>query len=380
MPEQNSTLTTEYEVKEMKQMDTESRRKGIESEPHFVLQWHITARCAQSCMHCYLYDDPTYEQELKNELSYENCLTIIDDFKKTFDIWGMPTRINFTGGDPLLREDVFDIIRYACEKGIVVGILGNPNHLDYTIAKKLKNLGVFRYQISIDGLAETHDRLRGKKGLFEDVLRAIHILEEVGIPSVTMFTLNKVNANELVEVIRLMAEEGVSIFDFARIVPIGAGEQLKGQMITPTEYRRLLLEVLEEYKRLQESDCQTYFGRKDHLWKLLYQELGLLKPLPKDKRTIYSGCGIGYSIITILADGTVYPCRRLPVEIGKVPRQSIREIFINSPELNKMRHTENMQKCKKCELVQFCRGCPAVSYAVYKDYMAPDPQCWKEVK
>jgi MoaA/NifB/PqqE/SkfB family radical SAM enzyme len=92
--------------------------------PHFTLQWHLTARCDQNCMHCYLYDEPTYEQELKNELKFRDCIKIIDDFKETFDNWGMPTRINFTGGDPLLREDIFDIIDYTRKKGIVVWYIG----------------------------------------------------------------------------------------------------------------------------------------------------------------------------------------------------------------------------------------------------------------
>jgi radical SAM/SPASM domain protein of ACGX system len=329
-------------------------------------------------MHCYLYDSPTYERELKNELSYKDCCKVVDDFSDTFKNWGMPTWISFTGGDPLLRKDIFDLITYVREKGIGVGILGNPNHLDYETAKRLKDLGISRYQVSIDGLERTHDKLRDRKGLFKDTIRAIHVLEDVGIPSVVMFTLSRENVDELIGVIRTVAKEGASIFDFARIVPIGAGEQLKGRMLTPHEYRKLLLKVLEEYKYLQENGCRTYFGRKDHLWRLLYQELGLLKPLPKDRETIYSGCGIGSSILTILADGTVYACRRLPVEIGRVPQQSIKEIFINSPEHNKMRQVENMQKCSKCELMQFCRGCMAVAYGAYGDYMAPDPQCWKE--
>lgn len=347
--------------------------------PHFTLQWHVTAKCEQDCMHCYLYENPTYERELKNELSFEESCKIIDDFSNTFDNWGMPTWISFTGGDPLTRKDIFDLISYARERGIGIGILGNPNHLDYSTAMKLKEEGVTRYQVSIDGLEETHDRLRGRKGLFKDTIRAIHVLEEAGIPSVVMSTVSKENADELIEVIRTVAKEGVSIFDFARVVPIGAGEQLRGQMLSPQEYKNLLLKILEEYKLLQETGCQTHFGRKDHLWTLLYQELGLLKPMPKDKETIYGGCGIGSGILTLLADGTVYACRRLPVEIGKVPEQSIKDIFINSPEHNKMRQIEKMHKCSKCELMQFCRGCPAVAYATYNDYMAPDPQCWKEV-
>ncbi|MHA1228574.1 MAG: radical SAM protein [Candidatus Hodarchaeales archaeon] len=360
-------------------MKTTNKKNAILSRNihHFILQWHITAKCDQKCMHCYLRDSPTYQEELKNELAFEDCIKIIDDFTVTFRRWGMPIRINFTGGDPLLRKDIFDIMRYAQKKGIAIGILGNPNHLDYRTARRLKNLGVFRYQISIDGLHETHDNLRGKKGLFDKSIETIHILEDVGIPSVVMFTLSRVNANELIKVIRIVAEEGASIFDFARLVPTGAGGQLRNQILEAKEYRRLLLEVLEEYKRLKDLGYRTHFGRKDHLWKLLYKELGLLKPLPKDKETVYGGCGIGNSVLSVLADGTVYPCRRLPIKIGKLPNESIRKIFINSPELNKMRDIGSMRKCKDCDLVQFCRGCPAVSYSVYGDHNAPDPQCWK---
>ncbi|CAD6492420.1 MAG: Coenzyme PQQ synthesis protein E [Candidatus Argoarchaeum ethanivorans] len=347
---------------------------------YFTLQWHLTAKCDQHCKHCYMYDSPTYEQEVRNELKYETCLNIIDDFSNAIDHWGISGRINFTGGDPLLKERVFDIIEYARRKSIAVGILGNPNHLDYKTAKKLKDLGVIRYQISIDGMEETHDSLRRKKGAFEDAIRAINVLNDVGIPSVVMFTLSKINANELIDVIRLVAKEGVSIFDFARMVPIGSSMKLKEQMLSPQEYRALLLRVLEEYKRLQENGTKTHYGRKENLWTLLYHELGLIKPLPKDKETIYPGCAIGCSILTILADGTVLACRRLPLAIGNVPNQSIREIFIHSKEHNRMRQVEGMKKCGRCELLQFCRGCPAVAYGVHGDYMAEDPQCWKGVQ
>lgn len=348
--------------------------------PHFTLQWHLTAECDQHCRHCYMRDSDTYESELNNPLGFKGCKKIIDNFSQTLDRWGIPGRINFTGGDPLLRQDFFDILKYARNKGLVVGILGNPNHLDYDSAKKLKDLGLYRYQVSIDGLEKTHDKFRGRKGIFKNTIRAIHVLEEVGVPSVVMFTLSKQNANELIEVINIVAKEGASFFDFARLVPIGSAKKLKEQMVIPQEYRELLLRVLEEYKKLQENGCRTHFGRKENLWTLLYQELGLLKPLPKDKETIYSGCSIGCSILTILADGTVLACRRLPVKIGKVPKQSIREIFINSKVINHMRNIDAMRKCGKCELRQFCRGCPAVSYGVRGDYMAPDPQCWKEVR
>jgi radical SAM/SPASM domain protein of ACGX system len=345
----------------------------------FVLQWHLTAICDQSCVHCYVNNSATYEREIKKELSHTKCLRIIDDFSETFNEWGMPSKINFTGGDPLLRDDIFELIAYARNKGLSVGILGNPNHLNNNIALELKNLAVDQYQVSLDGLEETHDRLRGRRGLFNETLKAINILNKVGLPAVVMFTLSKENVNELIEVIKLVVKEGASVFDFARAVPIGSGEQLIHQLLSAQEYRDILLEVLDTYRALFNSGCSTYFGRKDHLWTLLYQELGLTKPLPKDKVTIFGGCGVGSSILTILSDGTVQSCRRLPVSIGKVPEQKIKDIFLDSDEQNKMRQVNQFQKCGKCELIQFCRGCPAVAYAVHGSYFAPDPQCWKEI-
>ena len=345
----------------------------------FILQWHLTAKCKYNCQHCYMHNSPDYASELDNELDLDTCLKIIDDFNETLNHWEIPGRINFTGGDPLLKKEIFELIKYASEKEISIGILGNPDEINFLNAKKLKDLGVSSYQLSIDGMEETHDRLRGKKGAFKEVIRAIHSLENAGTPSVIMFTLSKSNAYELIDVIKLAAREGVSEFDFARLVPVGRAENSAEEMLKPYEYRALLLQVLECYKELQEKGCEIKFGRKDNLWRLLYQELGLLKPLPNDRVTIFSGCGIGINILAISADGTVYPCRRLPIGIGKVPQKSIRDIFIKSEVLNKMRDTCSLKKCNKCDLRQFCRGCPAVAYGYNRDYMAEDPQCWKKV-
>lgn len=350
-------------------------------KPQFILQWHLTAKCEQKCAHCYMRDERSYKDEIEKELSYKDCLKVLDDYLEMAEKLGAATSINFTGGDPLLKPEIFDLIRESTKRGVSVGILGNPNLLTPRIAKRLKNCGLVKYQLSLDGLEKTHDRLRGRKGLFKDTLRAIDVLQREDIRTLVMFTLSKENSGDLIKVIRLVAKLGVSLFDFARLVPIGSGAALKDQMIKPYEYREFLLHVLEEYKRLAEDGYQTYFGRKDHLWNLLYKELGLFeRPLSEDKDLIYGGCAIGNNLLSVLADGTIYACRRLPIKVGKVPEQSIRDIFFNSPELNKMRKIEKMEKCGQCELLRFCRGCPAVSFGVNGSYFAPDPQCWKKVK
>lgn len=348
--------------------------------PQFLtLQWHLTAKCGYRCQHCYVNDPSTYKEELENEMDLDGCFRVVDEFDDTVNDWGVPGRINFTGGDPLLKEGVFDLIERSKSRGITVGILGNPDTLTPETARKLKDLGLYRYQVSIDGMEETHDTLRGKKGAFKEAIDAIHLLNEVGISSVVMFTLSRANAHELLDVIRLADRESVSIFDFARLVPVGRGVHMKDEMLDPLEYHELLLRVLEEYKRLKDSGTRTRYGRKENLWSLLYDELGLGRVSSSDNETIFSGCAMGCSIVTLLADGTVLACRRLPVPIGKVPDQTIREIFISSPEHNRIRRVEDMKKCGRCDLLQYCRGCPAVAYGVHGDYLAEDPQCWKVV-
>jgi len=349
----------------------------ITENRYFTLQWHLTAKCPNSCAHCYLQDSDSYLSEIENELAKSDCLKVIDDFYQTTRAWKMPGRINFTGGDPLLKSEIFDLIKYSSNKGINVGMLGNPEYLDYETARKLKGSGLKRYQISIDGLEETHDKIRSR-GSFKRTVNSIGLLNRVGIKPIVMFTLSKSNVDEIIPVIKLVAENNVAIFDFARLVATGNGARLKEDMLQPKEYRDLLLKILVEYKRLKEIGCKTHFGRKENLWKLLYQELGLLPCVPKDETTIFDGCDVGISILTVLADGTVYSCRRLPIQIGKVPDESLRDIFISSSVQNEMREVKRMEKCSNCDLLQYCRGCPAVAYAVSGNFFAADPQCWKE--
>lgn len=344
----------------------------------FTLQWHITAKCQQACGHCYMLDSETYHSEIENELGYEECVGIIDDYLDSVGKWGIHLRINFTGGDPLLNPHLSDLIKYAAERGISVGVMGNPFLLNEETAPQLKEAGAESYQLSIDGLEETHDSLRSK-GSFQQTLRALQIVNKVGLRSVVMMTVSKRNAEEITDVIELMARQRVHVFDFARLVPIGTGKQMQDQMIPPDDYRRLLLRILKMYKNLFDIGCLTHFGRKDHLWKLLYKEIGLVEISSDDTGGIGGGCASGTRILTVLADGNVLSCRRLPVIIGKVPEQSLGDIFIKSPELIRMRQIHMMKKCGACDLLQHCRGCPAVAYGVYGDYFAPDPQCWKEV-
>lgn len=335
---------------------------------YFIVQWHLTHRCNLTCKHCYIENHTD-----KDVLVYSDVTRIINDIYSTVTTWGASLRINFTGGDPFLYKDFWKILEYTNHKNIRIGILGNPELLDHSTCNSLEKYGVKTYQLSIDGEKDFHDYLR-YKGSFQNTLKAIEILNQHKVNSVVMFSVCKQNKDQLLSVINLVAKNKVKRFDFARIVPVGNAVGLEPISITPTDYRLLLYQVNDLYQKLKNENCSTHFGRKENLWKLFFWEIGKLY---SPSTSIVSGCGIGYNSISILPDGTVYACRRLPLEIGKLNGTNFREIFLNSNKLNSYRDTEKIQECNTCPLLCYCRGCRAVAYGASGDYFSPDPQCWR---
>jgi radical SAM protein with 4Fe4S-binding SPASM domain len=348
---------------------------------HLNLQWHITAACDQRCRHCYMYDSPGYKSELASQLTFNECLAIINDYESTLARWHIRGEITLSGGDPLLHPRFFDLlaaITLADRDGrIDVDILGNPYHVDPKTAARMKEHGVAFYQLSLDGLRQTHDALR-RPGSFDETLRALRALAGAGIETGVMFTLGRHNAGELVEVMRLAGELGVGGFAFDQLVPAGKGIEMQAQMLTPPELRQSIDEAHHYItKSKQNGTCQTDYTIKPHLYTLYLAEEGLLEPPALDKKSNFGGCGIGRGGFALLADGTVYPCRRLGLELGHMPRQTFTEIFIESCVLNDLRRVDRFKICSGCELWQLCRGCPAQSYALSGDCFGKPAGCWK---
>jgi radical SAM protein with 4Fe4S-binding SPASM domain len=346
----------------------------------FNLQWAVTAKCDQKCKHCYMYDSPTYKSELENELNLSECKQVLDDFAYTVNKLNTTASLSFTGGDPLLREDFFDILSYAKSKGeYITAVMGNPFHLDKKTAKKLHESGVMYYQISLDGTKNTHDYFR-KSGSFDATLKGYEILNSSGITSLSMFTVSKINMHELIDCIRIASECNVGVFSFDRLVPVGCGQNLKEELIDPLEYKELLLQVRDEYKRLEKSGSKTKFCYKDSLWGLVLTEAEdneMLKLFPNNME-ISRGCCLGEAGLCTLADGNLMACRRLPVIVGKVPEQKFLEVFHNSSTLLDLKNMQNIEKCGDCTNFSNCKsGCRAVAFGHSNgNYLSPDPQCW----
>ena len=349
-----------------------------------ILQWHITEKCSRRCAHCYMYDEKTYNNaSLQNsDMDIHLCFKAISQFdqlcKKLSSLTGIKFKPKFiiSGGDPLLHLEIFKIINEAHKYSDQIEILGNADHLDHETALKLSNHGVKKYQISLDGREEAHNKIRGR-GSFQTSVNGLKILTKAGIKTAVMFSLFKDNMNELAPLIKEIANETDS-FSFSRVSSFGNAREIIS-VIKPLEYRKLLAQIYDLQKSLQKENCRASFPLKDHLWKLFLHETGEYNIYPHYKigKTV-DGCHMAQSFMVLLSDGTAMACRRFYSPIGKFPEQTIPDLFLHSKEIKKYRIVKKLQKCSGCKLLFYCRGCPAVSYGYHNDWQKADPQCWKE--
>lgn len=342
-------------------------------KPVFSIQWHLTAICDQRCKHCYLFNSPEAEKEISGEkhIDFKKIKAIADDLNESCKKLGAKPRVSLTGGDPILHPYFWRLLDYLKKSNIKAHIMGNPFHITNNVAKKLFNLGITKYQLSLDGMEKTHDIFR-KQGSFSATVNACDILKSNGIAVSIMSTVSKINAHEIPELIDFVVSLRVDGYSFARYCPTNNDTN---KMFNPEEYKVFLGNVWQAYSRHFES--KTKFILKDHLWTLFLVENGLFKPKPT-KGIVVDGCGLGVSHLSVLADGTVFACRRFNSPVGKVPDQSLYDIFINKT-MNEYRDLSRLVKCKNCELLYYCRGCMAVTYGSVGDWTQADPQCWKKI-
>lgn len=297
-----------------------------------------------------------------------NC----EDFCKQ---WGRTPYFYITGGDPILNPDFWNLLEYIHTKGYPMTIMGNPFHLTYDNCKRMKSLGVRKYQVSLDGMEKTHDWFR-KPGSFQATLRSLDKINASGMDSVIMTTVSKLNYKELPDIIDMAVKYKASIFAFSRYVPTSdekAEDQLK-----PEEYREVLQKADEKFKYYESQHVYTYFSRKDHLWTLLQYENGEFQiPVWAEKGMIYRGCNCGNGHLTILPTGELYACRRVgDAKVGNVFTDRIADVWTGKME--DYREYTYFKKCAHCELLAWCRGCPAVAKGTYGSFYDKDPQCWKK--
>lgn len=344
------------------------------SRPYFSFQWHLLDDCDQRCKHCYIFSEDNTKP--LDRMSFEGMLRTlanIDDFCETF---GRQPYLYITGGDPILHPDFWRLMDELKRRRTPFTIMGNPFHLTDEVCERLYESGCLRYQLSIDGNRETHDWFR-KPGSYDETLARIPMLKRHGIRAIVMTTVSKANAEQLPGIIDAVVEAGADVFAFSRYVPT-SGEKVAAEL-EPLEYRAVLDAAERKFRAYEEAGCETYFNRKDHLFRLYEWEEGLWSvPEGAEEGMIYEGCNCGNGHLTILPTGEVYACRRVEgSKVGNVFEDRLADLWLGAME--DYRQFDGFSKCSRCELLAWCRGCPAVARGTSGSFYSDDPQCWHEV-
>ncbi|MCR5140510.1 MAG: radical SAM/SPASM domain protein, ACGX system [Bacteroidaceae bacterium] len=340
---------------------------------YFAFQWHITDECDQRCKHCYIFAEG-HPQLV--EMPWERLVAVLANVERMADKMGCQPYLYITGGDPILHSRFWDFLELVNSRNIAFTIMGNPFHLSDEVCLRMKQLGCRKYQLSLDGLRETHDRFR-KPGSYDRTLEAIATIRKSGMHCAIMSTISAANIDEIPQLIDVVVEHKADIFAFGRYCPTSEDRaHMEAWHVEPEQYRLFLEKCWAKYEQYRDSG--TTFNLKDHLWTLFLYEKGLFKiPEGLDDDTIYDGCNCAGCHFTISAEGRLMACRRFDSYVGTTDEE-LYDVWCGQ-KMELYRGHEKFEKCRGCELLRFCRGCPAVAFGYAKDFYAPDPQCWKEI-
>ena len=346
-----------------------------------IVAWEITRSCNLYCSHCRasaLYGP--YE----GELCTPECFSLIDGICEV----GSPLII-LTGGEPLLREDFFDIAKYAADKGLPIAIGSNGTLITSEIAKKIKQIPISRLAISLDFPSRIlQDQFRGRSGAFDAALQGIEVARRCGIEIQINSTITKLNAPYLDDLLNLALEVGAVAFHPFLLVPTGRGKGLKDQELPAEEYERILNWIYDKQQELGDrmffkpTDAPHYMRvvrqrDKDSPVKKAHADLSGQRTSQESRLSSFSrGClaGIGFCFISHV--GRVQGCGYLDVEAGNIREQSFGQVWQNSPLFDQLRDYSQIKgKCGSCEYKSLCGGCRARAYEATGDYLAAEPYC-----
>jgi radical SAM protein with 4Fe4S-binding SPASM domain len=349
-----------------------------------VVFWNLTDRCNLSCTHCYSRSGPGRTTE--GELTTAEAFGVIDDLADM----GVPL-ILFTGGEPLMRADLFELAAYARNRGLKIALSTNGTLITSDIARRIKESGIEYAGISLDGAnAETHDRFRNFPGAFDQTIRAFSACKEAGLRCGVRVTLTKENCRELEPLVDLALSLGASRFCLYWLVPAGRGNE---------SYARLQLdrdEIIEAlsllYRKAKETDPAameflTVDAPQDCIHLLTSMEMDGSEDLADARRLLESlqgGCSAGTRVANIDTRGNVYPCQfaRSPeFLIGNTRDRPFSRIWADgeNPVLARFREKDARfgGRCGTCRYRDLCGGgCRVRAHAVDGDLLAEDPFCF----
>jgi heme b synthase len=343
---------------------------GSHTDTLRLVAWEITRNCNLNCVHCRA---AATRGPYTGELDTPTCLSLLDEIAAT----GRPIVI-LTGGEPLLRPDIFQVARYGTDKGLRMVMAPNGTLITADKATQMAAAGIQRISISLDGAsAEVHDRFRGVPGAFEGALQGISRAKDAGIAFQINTTVTKANLDQIPQIMALAESLGAVAHHIFLLVPTGRGKYILDQGISAEQYEATLNWFYDQRDktRLQlKATCAPHYYRilrqraKSEGKTVTFETHGL--------DAVTRGCLGGTGFCFISHQGVVQPCGFLHVQAGNVTHTPFADIWQNSPVFQSLRDFKALKgKCGRCEYVRVCGGCRARAYEATGDFMSEEPLC-----
>ncbi len=346
----------------------------------FLVVWDITSRCNLRCKHCYA----NAGRPAPGELTTEQAKEVIDQLDKAGVV-----AVALSGGEPTLREDFLEIVKYIHKKGMYVSVASNGTLITEEFARKMKNAGVEYMEISLDHTnPKVHDEFRGVKGAWKKTVDGIKHCVEADIITCIATTVTKYNYEDIPNMIELARKLKVQRFIAFNFVPTRRGKNIMNMDITPEEREKLLnflYDKLVEKNGLEVfSTCPAY--ARISIERVNASEDGSITPthfaaVELKGRAIaladfIGGCGAGRNYCSIEYNGDIQPCVFIPIKVGNVIKDGFENVWKNSEVMEKLRNRELLKNgCGMCEYKYVCGGCRARAYGYTGDILASDPGC-----
>ncbi len=335
--------------------------RGVITDPErftarvFTLQWHVTQACDLHCRHCYDRSDRT-------PMALDRAVRVLDDLRDFCQAHHVMGQVSFTGGNPLLYPHFNELYREAADRGFLTAILGNPmprQRIEEILAIRRPEF----YQVSLEGLRDHNDYIRGR-GHFDRILAFLDVLRELDIYSMVMLTLTRANMDQVLELAELLRGR-TDLFTFNRLAMVGEGAALASAPVD-----RFPAFLADYMAAAEQNPCM---GLKDNFFNLLLHR----QDRPLKGGCAGFGCGAAFNFVSLLPDGEVHACRKLPSLIGNIYDQPLAEIYHGRAA---QRYRRGSAACSDCGIRPLCGGCLAVSYGFGRDiFTEPDPYCFRSM-
>jgi heme b synthase len=336
-----------------------------------LIFWELTKECNLHCIHCRAEAESS---SFEGELSLEEILRVIDEIAAHYK----PILV-LTGGEPLYRKDIYRIASHAREKGLKTALATNGTLIDESAARMIKDSGIQRVSISIDGSdAASHDGFRGIPGSFDRALEGISRLKSAGVEFQINTTISRRNVDQIDDILKLAETIGAKALHLFMLVPVGCGVEIaESEMISKERYESVLnwfYDKSKETKLELKATCAPHYYRI--IQQRARQEARKLSFETDGMAAVTRGCLAGTGVCFISHRGDVQPCGYLPVSAGNVLERTFHEIWEDSDLFRSLRNLDNLTgKCGVCEYKTICAGCRARAYYESGDYLSDEPYC-----